>query len=122
MFATRRSFMRALGWSGVGAATLRPAELFAARGRESLGGLWQTAGAPAIPVSKNALRLKSNENPLGPGENVLAAIRPALSEANRYPYDMERELQAAIARAHGVPEDHVTVGCGSGEIFWTPVP
>jgi histidinol-phosphate aminotransferase len=121
MFATRRSFMRALGLSGVGAATLRPAEIFAARGRESLGGLWQAADAPTLPVSKNALRLNSNENPLGPGENVLAAIRGAFSEANRYPYNMERELQAAIARAHGVPEDHLTVGCCSGEILRTAV-
>jgi histidinol-phosphate aminotransferase len=121
MFATRRSFMRAFGLSGVGAATLRPAEIFAARGRESLGGLWQAAGAPTLAVSKNALRLNSNENPLGPGENVLAAIRGAFSEANRYPYNLEREVQAAIARAHGVPEDHVTVGCGSGEILRTAV-
>ena len=52
---------------------------------------------------------------------MLAAIRGAFSEANRYPYNLEREVQAAIARAHGVPEDHVTVGCGSGEILRTAV-
>jgi histidinol-phosphate aminotransferase len=121
MFTTRRSFIRALGLSGVGAAALNPAEIFAARGRESWGGLSQVAGSSSVPASKTALRLNSNENPLGPGENVLAAIRAAFGEANRYPYNMERDVQAAIARAHGVPEDHVIVGCGSGEILRTAV-
>jgi histidinol-phosphate aminotransferase len=121
MFTTRRSFIRALGFSGVGAAALAPAAIFAARGRESQGGLPSVAGAKPARPSKTALRLNSNENPLGPGENVLAAIRAAFSEANRYPYTMEQDVQAAIARAHGVPDDHVLVGCGSGEILRTAV-
>ncbi|PYR91156.1 MAG: hypothetical protein DMF84_17775 [Acidobacteria bacterium] len=117
MFTTRRSFIRALGLSGVGAAALRPADMLAARGHESLGGLPPGARSSSVSGSVTALRLNSNENPLGPGENVLAAIGAAFGETNRYPYDMERHVQAAIARAQGVPDDHVLVGCGSGEIL-----
>jgi histidinol-phosphate aminotransferase len=116
MFTTRRSFIRALGLSGVGAAALPHVDVFAARGREALAGADPAATAP-FAVTPKALRLNSNENPLGPGEKVLGAIRAAFDEANRYPYNMEKEVQAAVARAHGVKEDHVLVGCGSGEIL-----
>ena len=91
--------------------------MLAARGHESLGGLPPGARSSSVSGSVTALRLNSNENPLGPGENVLAAIGAAFGETNRYPYDMERHVQAAIARAQGVPDDHVLVGCGSGEIL-----
>ena len=118
MVATRRSFLRALGASGVGAAALGRAELIAARGREALAGgdaaIASTAGA-------GARRLNSNENPHGPGERVLAAIRAGFDEANRYPYALERDAQTAIARTHGVPDDWVLLGCGSGELLRTAV-
>src|SRR3982750_4636317 len=117
MLTTRRSFMRALGVSGAGAAALG-SDAFAARGREA--SIAVAPGAAQPPRAATALRLNSNENPLGPGEKVLAAIRAAFGEANRYPYNMERDLQAAIARVHGVPDDYVTLGCGSGGVSRTP--
>jgi histidinol-phosphate aminotransferase len=119
MTLTRRTFMQALGVGTVGAAALRELPLFAARGREAFGDLppWERDAAFAAQAPLAAIRLNSNENPLGPGEKQIAAIRSAFSQANRYPYAAESAVQDAIARAHKVPKDHVLVGCGSGEIL-----
>ncbi len=115
---SRRSFIATLGAGGVGAAFGR-ADVYAARGREALTGLapWERDAAHAALAAPGAIRLSSNENPLGPGEKALEAIRGAFSDANRYPYAPEKAVQAAIAQAHRVPENHVVVGCGSGEIL-----
>jgi histidinol-phosphate aminotransferase len=120
---TRRSFMHAFGLGSVGALAVDPAMLLAARGREALTGLAprERDAASALAADATAIRLNSNENPLGPGEKALAAIRGAFSEANRYPFAPESAVQAAIARAHNVTADHVLVGCGSGEILRTAV-
>ncbi len=119
MTLTRRTFMQALGAGTVGAAALRDLPLFAARGREAFGDLppWERDAAVALQAASGAIRLNSNENPLGPGEKQFAAIRAAFAEANRYPYAAESAVQAAVARAHNVPADHVLMGCGSGEIL-----
>jgi histidinol-phosphate aminotransferase len=41
----------------------------------------------------------------------------ALELAARYPGDLEEELRAALAAHHGVSEEQVVLGCGSGEIL-----
>ena len=119
MILTRRTFVQALGFGTVGAAALRDVPLLAARGREAFGDVapWERDAAFVAQASSTAVRLNSNENPLGPGEKSLAGIRAAFVEANRYPYAAESAVQKAIARVHGVPADHVLVGCGSGEIL-----
>jgi histidinol-phosphate aminotransferase len=116
---SRRSFIHAFGLGTVGAATLPSSTLFAARGREAVAGLapWERDAAFAATADATAIRLNSNENPLGPGERALDAIRGAFSEANRYPFTAETSVQAAIARARTVREDHVLLGCGSGEVL-----
>jgi histidinol-phosphate aminotransferase len=60
-----------------------------------------------------SFKLSSNESPYGPLPSVLEAITEAARQVNRYPDNGCTELVAAIARRHGVPEDHVAVGCGS---------
>ena len=117
MSLTRRSFIQAFGIGTAGAAAFGPGALVAARGREALSALapWERDASTA--VDPTAIRLNSNENPLGPGAAALDAIHAAFSEANRYPFAPETAVQAAIARAHGVREDHVLVGCGSGEVL-----
>src|SRR4029079_18380174 len=42
---------------------------------------------------------------------------PVPPAANRYPAASEGATRAAIARSHGIPEDSVLLGCGSGEIL-----
>jgi histidinol-phosphate aminotransferase len=60
-----------------------------------------------------SFKLSSNESPYGPLPSVLEAITEAGRQANRYPDNSCTELIAAIAWRHGVPEDHIAVGCGS---------
>ncbi|MFV0259743.1 MAG: histidinol-phosphate transaminase [Acidimicrobiales bacterium] len=60
-----------------------------------------------------AIKLASNENPYPPPAAVLAAVRQAASEVNRYPDHLAVGLREAIAAWIGVPTDRVTVGCGS---------
>jgi histidinol-phosphate aminotransferase len=65
----------------------------------------------------NALRLASNENPLGPSPRAVAAARAALEGVHRYPDPRAGELRAAIARHHGLAADRVLVGNGSDEVL-----
>lgn len=113
---SRRTFLQTLA---IGTAATPSLSAFAGgRGREAFANLppWQREAAHAA-LAPAAIRLSSNENPIGPGERALNAIRTAFDVANRYPYEPEKVVQAAIAHAHGIKEDHVLVGCGSGEIL-----
>jgi histidinol-phosphate aminotransferase len=60
-----------------------------------------------------AIKLSSNESPYGPLPSVVDVIAAAFTEVNRYPDNGATELTGAIARRHGVPPEHVAVGCGS---------
>jgi histidinol-phosphate aminotransferase len=105
---SRRAFVRTLGLGASAAATA-----VTARGREAF------AGDGAASQLGPAIYLDSNENPNGPGLRALDAIRGALSRSNRYPYDEQDELTAAIARHHGVRRSEVILGCGSAEVLRT---
>jgi histidinol-phosphate aminotransferase len=119
MALSRRSFVQAFGLGTVAAAAYGPSRVLAARGREALAELppWERDRALAWSANGTAIRLNSNENPIGPGPAAIDAIRSALSEANRYPFASETDVTAAIARARGVPVDHVLIGCGSTEVL-----
>jgi len=64
-----------------------------------------------------AVKLASNENPLGPSPRVLAALKSALGEIARYPDGNGFELKRAIARRHGVPESAIILGNGSNDVL-----
>jgi histidinol-phosphate aminotransferase len=68
-------------------------------------------------VSHNPLLLDRNENPYGPSERALAAVRDAVPFSSRYPRDEYDLLVAKIAAQHAVKPDQVVVGCGSSEIL-----
>ncbi len=120
MTLSRRAFVHTLG---VGGAFVLSGGLVAARGREAFVGL----GGPGLEPGwsdwvpgldePSAIRLSSNENPNGPGDRALDAIRAALGESNRYPFVFAQSVTAAIAKRQGVKEENVLVGCGSGEIL-----
>src|SRR5919201_1748375 len=128
MHLSRRSFVKAASVSGIGALT---APLIAARGSEALRdgildfGLSAHSGidfaaderAKYRVASPDAIRLDSNENPNGPGQVALDAIRAMFSEASRYPDVPSTDLQQAIAKYRNVSTDNVLIGCGSGEIL-----
>ena len=70
------------------------------------------------PKMANLTKLNTNENPYGPSEKVLAAIRLATTDALRlYPDPNAEALKAAIARLHGLSANQVFVGNGSDEVL-----
>lgn len=62
------------------------------------------------------IRLDKNENPYGPADSAVAAMRASLSSPNRYP-DASDALEAKIAGLHKVKTEQVVLGCGSSEIL-----
>ena len=65
----------------------------------------------------DAVKLASNENPLGPSPRALEAARRALSDANSYPDGAAYALRARLAEKHGVGMDEILLGCGSNELL-----
>jgi len=64
-----------------------------------------------------AVKLASNENPLGPSPRALAAIQAVLSELHIYPDGNGFALKQALAHRHGLTAEQVTLGNGSNEIL-----
>ncbi len=63
------------------------------------------------------VKLASNENPLGPGSKVMAAIQDELAELSRYPDGNGFALKQALAAKHGVQLEQITLGNGSNDIL-----
>jgi histidinol-phosphate aminotransferase len=117
MSLSRRRLFQRFGAAPLGS------EWIAARGREAAvaeGSLVEFAQAPRGAASSNIIRIASNENPLGPGQHVLDVIVGKFPEAGRYPFnarEQEPVLVKAIAGKHGVANNQVVLGPGSGEIL-----
>ncbi len=65
----------------------------------------------------HAVKLASNENPLGPSPKAVEAAKLALESANRYPDGGTHVLREALAARTGVSTDELFVGLGSSEII-----
>ncbi|MEO8901624.1 MAG: histidinol-phosphate transaminase [Polyangiaceae bacterium] len=65
----------------------------------------------------NAIKLASNENPLGPSPKALEAARKILNDVHRYPDAAAFKLRERIAAQHGIPMDQVIHGNGSNELL-----
>ena len=65
----------------------------------------------------HAIKLASNENPLGPSPKAMEAAKRALPESHRYPDGGTHRLREELARIHEVAPDEVFVGLGSSEII-----
>ena len=110
MALTRRSFIEAVGIGGAG---------LLATSRGAWASLLEAAPATAAAAARPLL-LHNNENPLGPGDSVLQAVRTALSAggpAGRYPFEDVRQLHKAIADKFGVAPENVITGCGSTQVL-----
>jgi histidinol-phosphate aminotransferase len=64
-----------------------------------------------------AVKLASNENPLGPSPRAVAAAQAALAESNRYPDGGGHALRRALAERRGVEMEQIVIGEGSGELI-----
>src|SRR5947199_858396 len=116
MTVSRRSFVSgvatALGYMGVAPEV----DLFAQTRR-------QGGAVPGAPRTRSAVddwdsfaKLSSNENCWGPPESVMKAMNSAWKYSNRYGYP-DGNLVGEIAKHHGVKNENVLLGAGSGEIL-----
>ncbi len=123
MSVTRRGFLQGLGTGRNRSA----AEFMAARGHEeyvaeALQGR-QGRGLPqrpSLPPGVEAIRISSNENPLGPGKAAIDAILGKFPEANRYPFNsspLDADLEILLAKLNSAKRENVTLGVGSQEIL-----
>jgi histidinol-phosphate aminotransferase len=65
----------------------------------------------------DAIKLASNENPLGPSPKALEAARAILNDVHRYPDASAFKLRERIAAEHGVPMEDIIQGNGSNELL-----
>lgn len=65
----------------------------------------------------NAIKLASNENPLGPSAKAIQAAQAVISEVNYYPDGAGHKLSQALAEKHQVHADCITLGNGSNDIL-----
>jgi len=78
-------------------------------------------GKPVEEVERElgftAIKLASNENPLGPSPKAVEAIRNYLLQVSRYPEDTGFYLRRRLAEHFKVTRDQVILGTGSSEIL-----
>ncbi len=80
------------------------------------------AGKPVEELARelgvtDAVKLASNENPLGPSPKAVEAARIAAAELNRYPDAAAYRLREKLAHVHGVPMNEILQGNGSNELI-----
>jgi histidinol-phosphate aminotransferase len=66
---------------------------------------------------EGAIKLASNESPLGPSPKALAALRGALAGVHRYPDGASFALRRKLAARLSVAEAQLVFGCGADELL-----
>ncbi|OGP72209.1 MAG: histidinol-phosphate transaminase [Deltaproteobacteria bacterium RBG_13_58_19] len=66
---------------------------------------------------KDAIKLASNENPLGPSPRALAAIQENLANLHRYPDSHAYYLKEDLSRHLGLKPQQLLLGNGSDEVL-----
>ncbi len=118
MTISRRTFLKRSATSlGAGGAAV----FIGARGHEA----WASAlgeGETSFAAEETTdLILSSNENPLGPGQHVLDAMRGILGPdgagAGRYHFAQINQTVEILAKKHGVDPENMFIGLGSSQIL-----
>jgi histidinol-phosphate aminotransferase len=122
MSVSRRGFLQVLGVGRTSSASA----FIAARGHEEFvaqaqqGGQAGRAVRPNLPPGVEAIRISSNENPLGHGKAAIDAILGKFPEANRYPFNstpLDADLEILIAKLNAAKRENVVLGVGSQELL-----
>lgn len=74
-------------------------------------------GEASISGRNRAIRLASNENPLGASPRAAAAYAALRDELHRYPDGAARELRETIARVEELDPARIVCGAGSDELI-----
>jgi len=65
----------------------------------------------------DAIKLASNESPIGPSPKAVAAVRAALDGVHRYPDGASFALRARLASVLDIAQDQLVFGCGGDEVL-----
>ncbi|MFZ0961072.1 MAG: histidinol-phosphate transaminase [Terriglobia bacterium] len=68
-------------------------------------------------LGHTAIKLASNENPLGPSPKAQEAIRNYLHNIHYYPDGSGYYLRQKLAEIHGLPPDQIILGAGSTDLI-----
>lgn len=68
-------------------------------------------------LQMRVIKVASNENPLGPSPLAVEAAHKVLESANRYPDGGGYYLRQKLSARHGVPDEALILGHGSGELI-----
>ena len=68
-------------------------------------------------LKTTAIKLASNENPLGPSPLAVEAAKKALAGSNRYPDGSGTYLRDALAKKYKIPAENTILGGGSTELI-----
>lgn len=68
-------------------------------------------------LKTHAIKLASNENPLGPAPLAIEAAKNALAYSNRYPDGSGFYLREALSKKHAISADNIILGGGSTELI-----
>jgi histidinol-phosphate aminotransferase len=74
-------------------------------------------GKSAAPGVSRVFKLSSNETPLGPSPNAIAAYRSVADRLADYPDGAATPLRAAIGRAFGLDPSRIVCGAGSDDLL-----
>jgi histidinol-phosphate aminotransferase len=108
---TRRHFVQTAGATAL-------TSFVAGRGRENA--VWSFFEPTLKAVEPGVICLASNENPVGPGETVLDAVKKAFGPQGAAPgrySDAAGALIEEIAKKFKVKPENVVLGCGSTQIL-----
>src|SRR6185295_14211947 len=114
---TRRKFVQSVG---IGAAGVVAGSWIGARGREN--SVWEAFEPTLQALEPGIICLSSNENPLGPGQKVLDAVKAAFGPAGAAPgrySGASGALVEAIAKKFNITAANISLGCGSTQILRT---
>ena len=68
-------------------------------------------------LGHSAIKLASNENPLGPSPKALEAIRKCLDKVHLYPDGQGYYLRRRLAECHGLDMSQIVLGAGSTDLI-----
>jgi len=68
-------------------------------------------------LGRTAVKLASNENPLGPSPKAVEAIRKSLPKLHLYPDGQGYSLRKKLAEIHGLEMDQFILGAGSTDLI-----
>lgn len=80
-------------------------------------GIAPYVGGKSKAKGKRAVKLSSNESPLGPSPRARKAFLDAAGRLHRYPDGNAAALREAISKVHGIAPARIICGAGSDELI-----